>query len=311
MLEGMEGVVTFAQDIDNAFIIVLSICILLFLSVIGPMFYFMFKYKASKNAPKNTQNITHYTPIEIAWTLIPTLLIAVVFYYGLTSLKVQRTMPKDKDSIIVKVVAKKWSWSFEYDNGKKSNTLFVPVNTNIKLKMTAPINDVLHSFYVPAFRTKEDIIPGKTTYLWFNATKKGKFDVQCAEYCGTRHAYMLTHVNVVDRQEYDNFIAPKATTNGHTKPDGLEVLQNNGCIGCHTLDGSKSAGPSFKDIMGRKTTILTDGKESIITVNETYLREAINNPSSQIVKEYYNIMPPYKGVLKEEEISAIIEYLKK
>lgn len=310
MLEGMEGVVTFAQNVDHAFIVTLTICIVLFLSVVLPMFYFAFKYKASKSAPEDTQNISHYTPIEIAWTVIPTILVFVVFYYGYESLKVQRTMPKDNDAIIVDVVAKKWSWSFQYENGKKSTKLMVPVNQNIKLRMTAPKNDVLHNFYVPAFRTKEDIIPGEITYLWFNATKKGKYDVQCAEYCGTRHAYMLTHVHVVDEQEYQDFITSKKSSKNKNGIDALAVLENNGCIGCHTMDGTPSAGPTFKDIMGRKTNIIENGKTREITIDETYLKEAINNPASQIVEGYSNIMPPYMGVLSDKEVSAIIEYLK-
>lgn len=410
MLAGMEGVSSFAGEIDYAFWTVNLICLFLFIITIGAMFIFLYKYSEKRSKPTDTENIKHNTPLEIAWTVIPTILMMVIFYIGLDALRVQRTMPKDADAIVVKVIAKKWSFAFEYENGKKSSKLIVPIGKDVKLNMTAPIDDVLHAFYVAAFRIKEDIIPGQTTKLWFNATKLGKYDIQCAEYCGTRHSYMRSFVVVVPEEEFEEFLNPKVvlartamdvfnevgctgchttdgsvsagptfkdiynkevkvTVNGvsktlirddaylvkaiedpdaevvegfvagmmpsfkgainkddmklvldyfkgiktETKPtlNGAEVVDVNGCIGCHTTDGTPSAGPTFKDIMGRKTTILKDGKSVEITVDEAYLKEAILNPGSEIVDGYQNIMPPFKDVLSEEEVNAIVEYLKK
>ena len=412
MLEGIEGVSSFAGEIDYVFWIVNLICLFLFVVTIGAMFLFIYQYNEKKSKPEDTKNIKHNTPLEIAWTVIPTILMMVIFYIGLDSLRIQRTMPKDADSIVVKVIGKKWSWSFEYENGRKSSKLLVPINKDVKLLMTAPVGDVLHAFFVAAFRIKEDIVPGQITKLWFNATKLGKFDIQCAEYCGTRHAYMRSHVIVVPQEEFDEFLNPKVkvqksakllfndfgcigchtldgtqsagptfkdmynkdvsvTINGQTKTikrdeayllsaieepnlhivqgyvgnmmpsfkgainkddmttimnyfkgietivsskpkiNGKELVDVNGCIGCHTIDGTPSAGPTFKDIMGRKTKVIKDGKTIEIVIDENYLVEAIKNPSSELVEGYANIMPPFKDVLSDEEVNAIVEYLKK
>jgi len=411
MLEGMEGVSSFAGEIDYVFWTVNLICLFLFVITIGAMLIFIYKYNENKSKLEDTENIKHNTPLEIAWTVIPTILMMVIFYLGLDALKVQRTMPKDKDAIVVEVIGKKWSWTHEYTNGKKSADLVVPVNTNIKLNMTAPIGDVLHSYFVAAFRIKEDVIPGQVTKLWFNATKIGEYDIQCAEYCGTRHAYMRGLVKVVSQEDYEEFINPTVVAaksaadvfteagcigchtldgtvsagpsfkdiynteitvmaNGVSKTvtrdeayllraiedpdaevvegftagmmpsfkgainaddmkivmnyfkgikaapvmpkiDGKEVVDINGCIGCHTTDGNPSAGPTFKDIFNRKTSIVKDGKTIEVTADAAYLREAILNPATELVTGYANIMPPFKDVLKDEEVDAIIEYLKK
>lgn len=308
MLEGMEGVSTFAADIDRAFWVVNLITLGLFVVTIGTMFYFVYRYRRGKNPLEKTENIEHYTPIEIAWTVIPTILMGIIFYYGLDTLRMQRTMPTGPDTIQVEVEAKRWSWTFKYTNGKRSSELYVPVNTNIKLNMTAPANDVLHSFYVAAFRTKEDIVPGKTTYLWFNATKKGKFDIQCAEYCGTRHAYMLSFVNVVSKAEYEEWLNPKVVP---FKPKGLEIMENNGCISCHSLNGSTLVGPTFKDIFNKEVSLTRGSEKRKMLRNDAYLKDAILYPDKDIVDGYYpGIMPAYKGVINEEDLNSVIKYLK-
>ena len=153
MLEGVQGVSTFAADIERANIVIYSVCIFLFVITIGTMFIFLFKYSAKRHKPEQTKNIKHNTKLEIIWTVIPFLLLMVCFYYGVDSLRAQRTMPKD--GIEIKVVGKKWSWVFEYANGKKTSELYVPVNKNIKLSMTAPVGDVTHSFYVQLLEQKK------------------------------------------------------------------------------------------------------------------------------------------------------------
>ncbi len=308
MLEGMEGVSTFAADVDRAFWVVNVISVFLFAVVIGSMLYFVYKYNTKKHPPELAQNIEHYTPIEIAWTVIPTILLGIIFYYGLDSLRAQRTMPTGAETIQVKVKAQKWSWSFEYANGKKSSELFVPINKDIKLSMTAPLNDVLHSFYVPAFRTKEDIVPGQTTYLWFNATKKGKFNILCAEYCGTRHSYMQSFVNVVDEVEFSEWLNPKVV---EVKSKGLELLEQNGCLGCHSQENQVLVGPSFKDTYNKKVMVTTGDKKIELLRDDKYLKDAILNPDKEIVDGFYpSIMPAFKGVLSDEDVNEIIKYLK-
>lgn len=182
---------TFSADVDQAFWINFWISVVLGLSVIIPMFYFAWKYSADKVKDEDIENVIHNTPLEIAWTLIPTAMLMVLFYYGYTSMRALRTMPAESQSIVVELEGKKWSWMHTYPantNGfvHKSAELYVPVNKNVILKMHAPINDVIHSYFVPAFRMKEDVVPGRVTKQWFNVTELGTYDVECAEYCGTR-----------------------------------------------------------------------------------------------------------------------------
>lgn len=311
MLEGMEGVSTYAVDVDRAFLIVNLITLFLFTVTIGSMLYFVYKYRASKNPPENAKNIEHYTPIEIIWTVVPTILLGIVFYYGLDSLRAQRTMPKDNDSIIVKVIGQRWSWNFEYENGKKSPFLMIPVNKNIKLKMTAPVNDVLHSFYVPAFRAKEDVVPGQITQLWFNINKKGKYDIECAEYCGMRHSYMHSYVEVVDEDKYEDWLNPKVVKQEDMKPKGEDLFSQYSCVGCHSMDGTVLVGPSLKDIYNKKVTVTTDSTKREIIRDDNYLKTAILNANKDIVEGFFaDMMPVFKDVISDEDVNELIKYIK-
>lgn len=308
MLEGIEGVSSFANEIDNTFIIVTVITLLLFVVTIGSMLYFVYKYSSSKVKKEDAQNIKHYTPIEIAWTVIPTILMMIVFYFGLESLRVQRTMPSNDISQVVKVTGQRWFWTFEYENGKKTNELTVPKDTAIKLVMTAPTEDVLHSFYVPAFRIKEDVLPGTTTYLWFNAEKMGRYDIQCAEYCGTRHSYMRSFVNVVSKEDYKNFLFPKKE---EPKKTAIDLFNDYGCVGCHSLEDMVLVGPSFKDIYNKEVSITSKGVKKVIKRDENYLRNSILNPQDDVVEGYVpHLMPSFKNVINEEELNTIIKYFK-
>lgn len=307
MLEGIKGVSSYAANVDEAFLVVTLITLFLFVVTIGSMLYFVYRYRSSKSSKNETKNIKHYTPIEVAWTVIPTILMMIVFYYGLDSLRVQRTMPKDSESIIVKVLAQRWSWQFEYQNGKKSTELTVPINTKIKLLMTAPVDDVIHSFYVPAFRAKEDILPGEITKLWFSANTKGKYDIQCAEYCGTRHAFMRSYVNVVSNEEFSEFLNPPKK---EASKSALDILTENGCTGCHSLDGTKLVGPSFQNIYNQEVVVLENGVKKTIKRDETYLKQSIINPKEQIVDTYANIMPSFDGRISNEDLDTIIKFLK-
>ncbi|PLY06099.1 MAG: cytochrome c oxidase subunit II [Arcobacter sp.] len=307
MLEGIKGVSSYAANVDEAFIVVTVITLFLFVVTVGSMLYFVYRYRSSKNDITQTKNIKHYTPLEIAWTVIPSILMMIIFYYGLDSLRVQRTMPNDKDSIVVKVLAQRWSWQFEYANGKKSPELTVPVNAKVKLLMTAPKDDVLHSFFVPAFRAKEDVVPGQITKIWFESQSKGKFDILCAEYCGTRHSFMKSFVNVVSQEEYDNFMNPPKK---QEKKSAIEILTNNGCIGCHSLEGERLVGPTFKDTYNKDVVVLENGVKKTIKKDEKYLINSILNPKEQVVDTYPNIMPSFKGLLEDEDIKTIINFLK-
>ncbi len=311
MLEGIQGVSSYAEEVDRTFWIVNGITLFLFIITIGSMLYFVYRYRASKNPPQNAKNIEHYTPIEIAWTVIPTILLMFVFYIGLDSLRVQRTMPLDKDSIIVKVLAQKGSWNFQYENGKRSPNLIVPIDQNIKLEMSAPVNDVIHSLYIPAFRLKEDVLPGVVTKAWFNANTKGVYDIQCAEYCGTRHSFMRSEVKVVSMDEYKEWLNPTVVKEVSSAQKGKELFEQYGCTACHSIDGSLLVGPSLKDSYNQKVKLSKNGETIEIIRDENYLKDSILNANQEIVDGFFpNMMPSFEGVISDKEVDLIIEYIK-
>ncbi|HIQ27236.1 MAG TPA: cytochrome c oxidase subunit II [Sulfurovum sp.] len=302
-LEGFNSqAATFAADVDQAFWINFWISIILFLSVVVPMIYFAWKYRADKVKNEDICKVTHNTSLELAWTLIPTAMLFVLFYYGYTSMKVLRTMPAESQSIVVHVEGKKWSWNYTYPANKsgyvhKTAELYVPKDQNIILKMTAPLNDVLHAFYVPAFRMKEDVVPGRITKQWFNSEVIGTYDVECAEYCGTRHSYMYSKVHVIPRTDYDEWFESKKRTPGApdvTISKGQELYESNGCAGCHSIDtDAVLVGPSLKGI-GAK-------------YDAAYLKDAIVNPDKDIPEGFTaGVMPPF--TLPDADIDEIINY---
>lgn len=303
MLEGFnQRAATFAADVDQALYINLIISIVLFISVIGPMVYFAWKYRASKVKNEDIENVTHHTGLEITWTVIPTIMMFVLFYYGYSSMRALRTMPDASTSIPIAVEGKKWSWNFTYPanaNGyvHKTAELYVPANKNIILNMTAPLNDVLHSFFVPAFRMKEDVVPGRITKQWFNSAELGSYDVECAEYCGTRHSYMLSKINVISKEDYDAwFNSSKRTPGAEDKKisKGQEVFETNGCNSCHSItDNTVIVGPS---LMG-----ITDKHDA------QYIKDALVNPDKNVPEGFSpGVMPAFN--LSDEDFKALMEY---
>lgn len=302
-LQGFDArAATFAADVDQAFWVNFWISIILFLSVVVPMIYFAWKYNASKVKNEDIENVTHSTRLEMAWTLIPSGLLMVLFYYGYTSMQVLRTMPAESESIVVQVEGKKWSWNYTYPANKsglvhKAAELYVPKDQNIILKMTAPINDVIHSYFVPAFRMKEDVVPGRTTQQWFNSNVVGTYDVECAEYCGTRHSYMYSKIHVMERAEYDEWFESAKRTPGAADvkiSKGQELYESNGCVGCHSIDTDATlVGPSLMGI-GEK-------------YDRQYLKDAIVNPDKDIPAGFTaGVMPPF--ALPDADIDEMINY---
>ena len=188
---------TIVQSVDTTFLIIAGISFFFLAVITFAMFYFMYKYSRKKN-PVAT-DITGNTTVEILWTVIPTILVMVMFFYGYAGFKQMRNAPAD--AMTVKVTGRMWVWNFEYDNGIKSDTLFVPTGKPVKLELNSV--DVNHSFYIPAFRIKEDAIPGRKNYLWFEPTADGEYYVECAEYCGLSHSYMLAKVVSLPKDKYD------------------------------------------------------------------------------------------------------------
>jgi cytochrome c oxidase subunit 2 len=287
--------------VETAFFIVLGFCVALLAVVTITMIVFLFRYNAKKN-PKPSE-VRDNVPLEIIWTVIPTILVMIMFYYGWVDFKFVRNPPEG--TMPVEVTARQWSWSFKYENGREADVLRVPLAKPVKLIMTS--EDVIHSLFIPAFRVKEDCVPGMKTHLWFAAGHLGEYDIFCTEYCGHEHSHMLSKVIVMKESDFQSWYEAEGRA-ATPEAGGKELLQSRGCLGCHSTDGTKKVGPTFKGLYGRTVTVITDGKERTLTADEKYIEESIEHPSQDIVKGFPPVMPGIS--LNEEEIDAIIAYIK-
>ena len=299
-----EKASTFAAIVDPAFNLFYWISIFFFGLISLGIIVFVFKYLRKRPDQQATTQITHSLTLELAWTLIPLALVMALFVIGVRGYLKMRVPPSYYTEI--QVYAKKWSWSFTYPNGAKNDTLVVPVHKPIKLLLTS--SDVIHSFFIPAFRVKADVQPNRYHSLWFEATSTGVFPVECTQYCGTSHSFMWTAVKVVEQDEYDKWLADASDlSKGKTPAEfGAILYTKSGCSACHTVDGSKLIGPTWKGIFGTKV-MCTQGGEFL--VDENYLRESMMAPQAKVVMGYQPVMPTYKGILSDKEIDAIIAYI--
>ena len=293
----------FAAGVDLVFKIIFGISIFLLVGITTVMIFFVIKYRRSKH-PKAEQ-IKDNTALEVTWTLIPLAIALLMFYYGYVAFSPQRVFPKD--AMNVTVVSKMWVWSFVYPGDKESDMLVLPVNKAVVLNLTSL--DVIHSFYVPAFRQKEDCVPGKTNQMWFIPTLIGEYWVLCAEYCGMNHSYMEAKVKVVPQAVYDTWIntLPKKAA----EPEGLTIIKKNACTGCHSIDGTKLVSTSFKGIYGKESLVVTDGREHTVRVDDAYIKTSIYEPDRDVVKGLpKGVMKSYKGLISDDEVAKVIEYFK-
>ncbi len=315
----MLGASSTTGTVDFVFMFIVGIGVFFLVLITFLMIYFIIKYNKKRHV--KPKDIHGNTALEIMWTVIPTIIVLFMFYFGWKGFKFLRTVPEN--ALSIKVTARMWSWLFEYPNGIQTDTLFVPVNIPIKLLLYS--QDVIHSFYIPAFRIKEDAVPGLENYLWFEANEVGDYDILCAEYCGLRHAYMYTKARIIPQGDYDNWYAEMATkidsiqitgVKGERLIDtapalvGQQLLQMKGCVACHSSDGSEMIGPTFQGIFQREQVVLVEGEEKIITVDEQYLRRSILQPNLEVVKGYDALMPSQDGLITEEELVTIIQILK-
>lgn len=289
--------------VDNVFLYILAICVFLLALITFLMVYFVIRYRREKH-PRPAQ-IEGSTWLEITWTVLPTLIVLTMFYYGLTGFQFLRNAPEG--SMIVKVATRQWSWLFQYENGAKDLELRVPVGRPVKLILTS--EDVIHGFYVPAFRIKQDAVPRMETYLWFQPTQTGTFDVLCSQYCGLEHSRMLTKIIVLPEEEFTKWYEGKKEE-GAAKgpPSGFQLYQVKGCSACHSMDGSPRVGPTFKGLLGKKEEVMSAGKKEMIVVDEGFIRKFILEPNVVHIEGYPPIMP--KISLSEEELTALVDYIK-
>jgi cytochrome c oxidase subunit II len=300
----------FVQGVDSVFLLILGISFAFLIGLTVVMLVFIYKYNKKKN-PKATQ-IEGNTKLEIIWTVVPFILTMLMFYYGWAGWKPMTKPPKD--AMEVTVYGRMWNFSFEYENGKRTDTLFLPKNKPVKLNLVAM--DVLHSLYIPAFRVKQDMVPGKKdNFMWFEPQKEGTYELYCAEYCGLQHSYMYTFVKVMEEEAFTNWVTDTtqiafADVESSTAT-GRRIMQSIGCFACHSIDGSKLVGPSFKGIWGATHTVVTGRDERQVVVDEDYIRRSIYDPNADVVKGFNRgLMLTYEGQLSDGDIANIIEYLK-
>ncbi|HSO85015.1 MAG TPA: cytochrome c oxidase subunit II [Draconibacterium sp.] len=301
----------FVQGVDTAFLVILGISFFFLIGLTVVMIYFIYKYN-SKRHPVATQ-IHGSTTLEIVWTVIPFLLTMVMFYYGWAGWKPMQKAPKD--AMEVTVYARMWNFSYEYENGKRTDTLYLPKNKPVKLNLRAM--DVLHSLYIPAFRVKQDMVPNKeNNFMWFEPQRVGMYEIFCAEYCGMQHSYMYSYVKVMEDSAFQSFIADTSMIAASANIDspgatGKRIMQNIGCFACHTLDGTKLVGPSFKGIWGEEQSVVTGKETRKVLVDEDYIKRSIYDPNADVVEGFMKgLMVSYQGQLSEDDIASIIEYLK-
>jgi cytochrome c oxidase subunit 2 len=298
----------FAHKVDYANYVVTDISVFFTVAIVGAMLYFAARYRRVGGVDHETPRIEGNNTLEVIWTVVPLLICVWVGWLGYDSFVDMRTAPAG--AVEINVVGKKWAWDFEYKNGKKTTgELVVPVDEPVKLVMTS--TDVLHSFFIPVMRTKHDVIPGRYTYIWFRPIKTGDFQVFCTEYCGDQHSGMLARLKVLPRAEYDRWVndfSEEARLAGLKPADqGKALYVSKNCVTCHSLDGSRKVGPSWLKVFGSKHGV--DGGQEV-QVDENYLKESILYPAKQIVSGYANAMPSYEGQLSDQEVHALIEFIK-
>jgi len=241
--------------------------------------------------------------LETLWTVIPFLISMTIFGWAAKVYFDQSSPPKN--AMEVYVVGKQWMWKIQHSTGQREiNELHVPIGKKIKLIMTT--EDVIHDFFVPAFRVKSDVVPGKYTTLWFEATKTGKFDFYCAEYCGMNHSGMIGSVVVMESREFDNWLSGN-TSNTTPAVAGQQLFQTLGCVSCHGATGEGGRGPALNGLFGRETPLVGGQK---ITADEAYIRESILNPQAQLVDGFGPIMPTFQGQISEDQLVQLLAYIK-
>jgi cytochrome c oxidase subunit II len=288
-----------AGKVEDAFLFIAACGVVLLAIVTVCMVVFLIKYNRKRHP--RPEHVKENALLEVVWTVIPTILVIFMFYFGWVDFDYIRNAPKD--AMRIHVTARQWSWLFTYDNGRQYDLLTVPVGKPVKLLMTSA--DVLHCLFIPAYRIKEDCVPGMTTHLWFTANETGTYDIFCTEYCGVGHSHMRAKLVVRPAADFQKWYS--AAPGKETSDLGPTLLKAKGCLSCHTLDGKAMVGPTFKGLLGRKETVVESDGEKEIIVDEAFIKNHILNPRSATVKGFPPIMPAIP--MRDEELAAIVAYL--
>lgn len=294
---------TFAWQVDLLYAYLIIVSIAFTIPIVVAIFYFGLRYR-EKEKYATPDEMHGSIMLETVWSIIPFVISMTIFLGGAYVYYNQYRIPDDP-AMEVYVVGKQWMWKLQHSTGQREiNELHVPVGRKVKLTMTT--EDVLHDFSIPAFRTKADVVPGRYTYLWFEATKPGKYHLFCAEYCGLNHSGMGGWVYVMEQRDFDNWLS--GNVSGQTPVEqGRDLFENKlGCASCHA-GGPQQRGAKLEGIFGKEVKFVGGGST---TVNEEYIRNSILNPSSQVVEGFQPIMPTFKGQVTEEQLVSLVAYIK-
>jgi cytochrome c oxidase subunit II len=291
----------FAPQVDHVYLALLVLCSVVAFLVFIVALFFCVRYRRGSNADR-TPPKSGPLPFEITWTVIPFFIFLGLFFWAADVFFGMSKPPPNATEIYV--VGKQWMWKVQHPDGRREiNELHIPLGQPVKLIMTS--QDVIHDFFIPAFRTKQDVVPGRYTTEWFTPTKAGKYHLFCSQYCGTDHSRMVGWIYVMEPAEHAKWLA------GQPAPDSLVAIgerafHTRGCSGCHAPNAAIRA-PLLDGIYGKKVP-LSDG--TLVTADDQYLRDSILLPNKQISAGYQPIMPTFQGQISEEELNAIIAYLK-
>jgi len=294
---------TFAWQVDLLYAYLIIVSIAFSIPIVVAIFYFGLKYR-EKEKYATPDEMHGSIALETVWSIIPFVVSMTIFLGGAYVYYNQFRIP-DAPAMEVFIVGKQWMWKLQHSTGQREiNELHVPVGRTVKLTMTT--EDVLHDFSIPAFRTKTDVVPGRYTYLWFEATKPGKYHLFCAEYCGLNHSGMGGFVYVMEQRDFDNWLS--GNVSGQTPVEqGRDLFENKlGCASCHA-GGPQQRGAKLEGIFGHEVNLV--GGQKVIA-DEAYIRKSILEPGTQVVEGFQPIMPTFKGQLTEEQLLALVRYIK-
>ena len=294
---------TFAWQVDLLYAYLIIVSVAFTIPIVVAIFYFGLKYR-EKEKYATPDEMHGSIALETVWSIIPFVISMTIFLGGAYVYYNQYKVPDDP-AMEVYVVGKQWMWKLQHSTGQREiNELHVPVGRKVKITLTT--EDVLHDFSIPAFRTKTDVVPGRFTYLWFEATKPGKYHLFCAEYCGLNHSGMGGFVYVMEQRDFDNWLS--GNVSGQTPVEqGRDLFENKlGCASCHA-GGPQQRGAKLEGIFGHEVKLVGG---ATVVANEEYIRNSILNPSSQVVEGYQPIMPTFKGQVTEEQLVSLVMYIK-
>ena len=297
-----ESASTLSSEVDAIYFYLSGVTVFFTLLIAGAIIFFVIRYRR-RNVSEIPRPIEGSTKLETFWSVIPLLIAMSFFFWGASVFYRQYRPPTN--ALEVYVVGKQWMWKFQHPTGQREiNELHVPVGRKVKLIMTT--EDVIHDVFVPAFRIKADVVPGKYTTQWFEATKPGRYHFFCAEYCGMNHSGMRGWVVVMEPTEFENWLSGNANQMSPAAA-GQQMFESLGCASCHGANGEGGRGPSLLGVFGSNVT-LTNGQT--VPADEAYLRESILNPQAKIVSGFGPIMPTFQGQMNEEQLLQVTAYIK-